>query len=189
MSEKSQAAAERGLRVLERSQLVLRDDDGKANGLTVSGLELVERLAARASTQNYIAGRLGITAGAFKRLLGRAEDENPTRLAWERGRSEHEQDVIRKLLAHGQKNVIALIFYSKAKLGFWEREPPPVADSNIKIVLPRARSREEYNKSLGISGPVLANNIKDVTPPRPAIGDSSKPPLTWASYQPEDSNQ
>jgi hypothetical protein len=189
MSEKSQAAAERGLRVLERSQLVLRDADGKPNGLTASGLELVERLAARAGTQNFIAGRLGITAGAFKRLLGRTEDENPTRLAWERGRSEHEQDVIRKLLAHGRKNVIALIFYSKAKLGFRENEPPPVADSNIKIVLPRAFTEEEYYKSLGLTGPVKANNIKDITPPRPATADNSKPPLTWASYQSEDSNQ
>ena len=86
MSEKSQAAAERGLRVLERSQLVLRDADGKPDGLTASGLELVERLAARASTHNYIAGRLGITASAFKRLIGRTDDEGQPRLAWERGR-------------------------------------------------------------------------------------------------------
>jgi hypothetical protein len=168
---------------------VLRDAEGKPNGLSPSALELVERLAARASTQNFIAGRLGITAAAFKRLLGRSDDEGPARLAWERGRAEHEQDVIRKLLAHGHKNVIALIFYSKAKLGFRENEPAPTPESNIKIVLPRALTREEYYKSLGISGPVLANNIKDVTPPRKAIPDGSKPPLSWSSYQPKDSNQ
>lgn len=189
MSEKSQAAAERGLRVLERSQLVLRDADGKPDGLTASGLELVERLAARASTQNYIAGRLGITASAFKRLIGRTDDEGQPRLAWERGRAEHEQDVIRKLLAHGKKNVIALIFYSKAKLGFRENEAAPAVESNIKIVLPRPMTEEQYYKTLGMNGPDRANNIKDITPPRAAIPDNSKPPLTWASYQSEDSNQ
>ena len=189
MSEKSQAAAERALRVLERGELVLRDVEGKPTGLTASGLELVERLAARASTQNYIAGRLGITASAFKRLLGRTDDDGQARLAWERGRAEHEQDVIRKLLAHGQKNVIALIFYSKAKLGFRENEPTPAVESNIKIVLPRPMTEEQYYKTLGMTGPDAANNIKDVTPKPPAITDQTKPPLSWSSFQPEDSNQ
>jgi len=189
MTEKSQAASDRALRVLERSELVLRDAEGKPNGLSPSALELVERLAARASTQNFIAGRLGITAAAFKRLLGRADDEGPARLAWERGRAEHEQDVIRKLLAHGQKNVIALIFYSKAKLGFRENEIAAAVESNIKIVLPRPMTEEEYYKTLGMTGPDKANNIKDVTPPKPALTDQSKPPLSWSTYQPKDSNQ
>jgi hypothetical protein len=163
------AAAAREMAVLERSELVVRGDDGKATGLTANGLQMVERLAMRGGSQNYIATKLGLTHGTFRKWLGRAEDETESRLAYERGRAQHEQDIINRLLAHGIKNPISLIFYSKAKLAWRENEPAPMQQNNISLVLPQPMSREQYYKSLGIEGPVDTRITHDVTPKVPAL--------------------
>jgi len=189
MTDKSKAAAEREMRVLERSELVVRDADGKSSGLTPAGLELVEKLAAKASTQNSIAGKLKITASAFRKLLGKADEETPARFAWEKGRGEHEQDIIKKLLMHGAKNPIALIYYSKAKLGWRENEAPSEAStSNIKIILPAPMSREDYYRMLGITGPVdaanvAANKMKTIEHRAGAIPASEDSPLYQSKLQ------
>jgi len=57
---KREAHEARELTVLERSELIVRDDAGKPSDLTANGLQLVERLAKDGSTQNYIAGKLGV---------------------------------------------------------------------------------------------------------------------------------
>ena len=183
MSEKSEAAANRELAVLERAPLVVRAADGKLAALTADGLVLVEKLGRAGSTQNYIASKLGVTQGAFKKLLGRAEEETEARLAWERGRAAHEQDIIRQLLAHGKKNVVALIFYSKAKLHWKENEPDAGFTSNIQITLPDSMTKEQYYATLGIDGPIDTRKIKDVTPPSETSSKpADEPRLRWQDH-------
>jgi hypothetical protein len=167
---KREAHEARELAVLERSELIVRDDVGKPSGLTASGLQLVERLAKDGSTQNHIAGKLSLPQHVLKRLLGRAEEESPARLAWERGRALHEQEVVRMMLEHGKKNVVGLIFYAKAKLGWKENEPPPAVQNNIMLTLPKALSKEQYYASLGIPGPVHWQTREYVTDETPHIG-------------------
>lgn len=168
---------QREVAVLMHKQLVVRDAEGKPTGLTPNGLLLVERLAKAAGTQNFIAGKLGITTKTFQKMLGRAEDETPARLAWEKGRSEHEQHVVNQLMAHGIKNPISLIFYSKAKLAWKENEPAAVQQNSINITLPRALSREEYYKSLGIEGPVDSRKLIDAKPIQTLTGAAGDQPL------------
>lgn len=170
--EKIAAHAAREIAVLERSDLVMRGADGKATGLTANGLQLVELLAKAGNTQNFIASKIGLTQGTFRKMLGRGEDESPERLAWERGRAQHEQDIVRMLLDHGKQNVVGLIFYSKAKLGWKENEPPPAAANNILITLPGAMTSEQYYKLLGIEGPIDTRISRDVTPKPKALNSA-----------------
>ena len=145
---KRDEAMKHDMAVLERSQLVERNNDVVT--VTESGLKLIEVLAKHGSTQNHIASQLGITQNTFKKILGRSDnDDSKARLAWERGRSMHEQDVVNRLLAHGLKNPISLIFYSKAKLGWRENEPAPTVQSNIQISLPAAMSRDRMSQLSG----------------------------------------
>jgi hypothetical protein len=184
---KREAHEARELVVLERSDLIVRDNAGKPSGLTASGLQLVERLAKDGSTQNYIAGKLSVPQHVLKRLIGRAEEESPVRLAWERGRALHEQEVVRRMLEHGKKNVVGLIFYAKAKLGWKENEPPPAVQNNIMLTMPQPMTKEQYYKSLGLEGPVDSRVLHDVTT-KDETAHPGVPEIPFYQRKPEPTN-
>jgi hypothetical protein len=184
---KRDEAMKRDMAVLERSQLVERNNDVVT--VTESGLKLIEVLAKHGSTQNHIASQLGITQNSFRKILGRSDnDDSKPRLAWERGRSQHEQDVVNRLLAHGLKNPISLIFYSKAKLGWRENEPAPTVQSNVQITYPAAMSCEEFYKMLGISGPVDTRlPAHDVSPKPKALPPAGDVPMYATTHTQKES--
>jgi hypothetical protein len=73
------------------------DETAQRMGLVVGsdlGLTYIEGLARHGATQAFIAAKLEIPAKQFKKLLADDADQSgrSTRLAWERGHAEHEQE-------------------------------------------------------------------------------------------------
>jgi len=155
----ARAAKRQGLDVAQQpavppAALVQRDALDVVVGLSEQGLKLVERLARRGAPQSKIAASLGITLRRFKSLMD--ADESDVRLRWEKGRADHEDEIAKQLVKHGRRSFAALIYYSKAALGWKENDPATAVSvqSNIRLTLPRPMSTEDYFKMCGVSAPV-----------------------------------
>lgn len=147
---------------------------------SLAAFRLVEELAADNKTQRYIAAQLGVPFRTFEADLNKNKGQNELRLAWERGFAEVEQEVadfmLTQMRANTKGSIIAGIFFAKSRLGWREKDDSPQGNqSNIQIVLPRPMTEEQYYKTLGMSGPDRALNIKDVTP-KPAALPAPTPP-------------
>lgn len=129
-------------------------------------------MAAENKTQRSIAAELGVPYRSFEAMLNKEKGHNDLRLAWERGHAAVEQKIADFLLksATGASKgaVIAAVFFAKARLGWSDKEAPANVQNNININLPKPMSRDEYFKSLGISGPI-DSRMKDVTPSKAAL--------------------
>ena len=114
--------------------------------ITPAGLKIVEACARQGGSQSLCASSLGMSLNTFKRIIGEEDGNNSTRLAFEKGKSELEFEVSTLLLEHGRAgNVIALIFYSKAQLG-WTDAPQVNTQVGVQIVLPDSMDRESFAK-------------------------------------------
>lgn len=176
-TSKRALAAQHRARAAERqgleppSSLIERDEHGKAVACTPAGLKLIERLARTGAPQSKLAAALGIPLRRLKTLFDRNEGENPTRLAYERGYADFENEIVQRLLTHGKTNPIPLIFLAKAKLGWKEGDQPPASvQNNVSIVLPKPMSQAEYFQTLGISAPL------DYSKPLPKQREPAEPP-------------
>jgi len=118
--------------------------------ITPAGLKLVEACARQGGSQALCASSLGMSLHTFKRIIGEDDGNNPTRLSFEKGKSELEFEVSTLLLQHGRAgNVIALIFYSKAQLG-WSDAPQISTQVGVQIILPDSESRENFAKRIEV---------------------------------------
>jgi hypothetical protein len=112
--------------------------------ITAAGLSLVEATARAGGSQALCASKLSIGLSTFKRIINEDDGNNATRLAFEKGKAELEFEVATLLLKQGRKgNTIALIFYSKAQLG-WTDAPQVGTQVGVQIVLPDSMSRENF---------------------------------------------
>ena len=132
--------------------------------VTPAGLKLVESIARQGGSQPLCASSLGISLTTFKRIIGEDDGNNPTRLAFEKGRAELEFEVATLLLEHGRAgNVIALIFYSKAQLN-WTDTPQVGTQVGVQIVLPDSMDREAFAKRV---------EVRTIAPPPKVEEDAS----------------
>jgi hypothetical protein len=158
------ASEAKKLAALGRDKLVV-EIDGKPDSLTDAGLQLVEKLARIGAPQGKIASELKITVRRLKTIMERNSGDNPVRLAWERGHHDFEFEILQRLLRHGIKNPIPLLFVAKTQLEWRENTPPQQnIENRISLVLPQPMSKEQYYASLGLTGPVDSRVIHDVTP-------------------------
>jgi hypothetical protein len=135
--------------------------DGPTTGskivITAAGLMLVEAISRQGGAQPLCASSLGITLSAFKKVVGENDGNNSCRLAYERGKAELEFEVATLLLEAGRNgHVIALIFYSKAQLG-WTDAPQIGTQVGVQIVLPDSMNREEFAKRV---------EVRTISPPK-----------------------
>lgn len=163
------------LAALGRDQLVVEIDE-KPDSLTEAGLQLVEKLARIGAPQGKIASELQIPVRRFKTIMERNNDDNSVRLAWERGHHDFEFEILQRLMRHGIKNPIPLLFVAKTQLEWRENTPPQQnIENRISLTLPQPMSKEQYYASLGLTGPVDSRVIhvtpKTETPALPAGED------------------
>jgi hypothetical protein len=126
-----------------------------------AGLRLIELLAADGAPQTRIASALGIGHGTFKNFLKAEAGDNPVRLAWEAGRGTLEAEIASLLLAKGRGgDTIALIYFSKAQLG-WSEQPSISNTVGIQIVVPDSMDRDAFARR--VSDRVAVKVITDET--------------------------
>lgn len=101
---------------------VLRDANGKPLGLKPEALPFITQLASGGAAQDFVASRLGLSGKQFKTLMGTGDAPTDVRLAFEKGRVEHEADISRRLLKHGEKWAPSIMFYAKSRLRWRENE-------------------------------------------------------------------
>jgi hypothetical protein len=119
---------------------------GKAVAITANGLKAIRILAASGSGQRGIANELGMPLSTFQGLM---ERDQRCRLEYEGGLADEERILVRglRLAAAGGAWVPAL-FLLKCRHGFVEGAPPPSTAPNILVVLPQARTPEDYLRDL-----------------------------------------
>lgn len=133
---------------------------------TPHALVKVTAWATEGKTKRWIAASLDVPFKRFEALMDKAKGDNPLRIAWETGYAAHEQEIVDRLIAVGKGEskgaMIALIFYSKAKLGWTDKADAPGtgADNRVQIFLPAPMARGEYYKMMGVQDP--ADTAKDI---------------------------
>ena len=123
-----------------------RATNAKSN-ITPAGLKIVEAMAASGQDQRGIAKRLGVD----RKTLTDLRDRDPAVAeAWERGHAVLADELTHLLLTKARAgNIIAMIYLTKARLGWREGTPaegaaPPSVRVNINI--PPAMSDVEFKK-------------------------------------------
>ncbi len=143
-----------GGRAGQKKVYVVHGPDGPS-GLTPDGLALLGTLATHGKSQGYAASKFGIAKAQMKKLMGPVDNANEIRLTWERGFATYEDRVTKWMEKHAEKNPVACMFLTKAKLEWKDNLPaPPSIENRIQIVLPASQTREEYFKTLGIDAPL-----------------------------------
>ena len=107
--------------------------------VTAAGLKVIEAMAAEGQDQRTIAKRLGIDR---KTLTDLRERDTAVALAWDCGHGELASELTHMLLQKARKgNIVAMIYLTKARLGWREGTPadgtaPPSVQVNIQIPAP-----------------------------------------------------
>ncbi len=145
--------------------------------LTTLGIATVRRLAAAGCNKKVIATELGLSVGAFYRVLERQED---AREALDIGTGLEEAHLVNLLrIAADKGNVIAAMFLLKTRHGYLEGSAPTTVVP-IQITLPGALTPQQYAERLAARQAAVppadaALIATDVTPsPAPGQSDPSK---------------
>ena len=107
--------------------------------VTPAGLKVIEAMAAEGQDQRTIAKALGIDR---KTLTDLRERDPAVALAWERGHGDLASELTHMLLQKAREgNIVAMIYLTKARLGWREGTPadgtaPPSVQVNIQIPAP-----------------------------------------------------
>ena len=137
-----------------RAPLVERDATGVVTAVLPTGLARIERLARQGAPLQKVAASLGILLKHMKNLMGRTQGENAVRFAWEKGRGDFEHEVIKKLMKHGNKSFVPLIFVGKWVCGLQETGAQAAQIQNsVTLMLPRPRTRAEFFSMMQIPDP------------------------------------
>jgi hypothetical protein len=128
-------------------RLVLPDGPyllGERRDVTPAGLQLIEVIAANGGGQPAIAAKLGMPKATFLKRCNVNDGDNECRLAFERGKAALDFEMATLLLNQAREgNTLAMIYFSKARLG-WTDTPQPQQTVGIQIVVPDSLSREQY---------------------------------------------
>ena len=129
--------------------LVTRAGRGKTAPVTITpaGLALVEELAAEGQDLRTIAKRLGINHQTLNALRKNVADVEQ---AIERGQAALGDELTHHLLnAARNGNIVAMIYLTKARLG-WREGDTPEARPNITINLPDSQTPEAYMRTIRV---------------------------------------
>ena len=129
--------------------LISRAGRGKTAPVTITqdGLEVIEAMAAEGQDQRTIAKRLGINHQTFNNLR---KTRPEVELALERGHAALGDELTHHLLnAARSGNIVAMIYLTKARLG-WREGDTPEARPNITINLPDSQTPEAYLRAIRV---------------------------------------
>jgi hypothetical protein len=166
------------LLALDPATLVVTNEAGEPTELRPAGLRLVELLAVAFPGDKglpFIARNLNLHRSQLKLLMTSNRGLNAVQKSWERGDALASFKHFQLLMSHSALKFIAAIFTAKGYFSVSERDQPSVVvnQNAISYVLPGGQSREDYYRSLGITGPVHVegSHIRvpapiDVTPPQ-----------------------
>ncbi len=129
--------------------LITRAGRGKTAPVTItpSGLAVIEDLAAQGQDQRSIAKRLGINHQTFNNLR---KTRPEVELALERGHAALGDELTHHLLTAARGgNIVAMIYLTKARLG-WREGDAPEAKPNITINLPDSQTPEAYLRAIRV---------------------------------------
>ncbi len=114
--------------------------------VTPAGLALIEAMAAEGNDQRTIAKALGIGRTTLTNIRDR--DPEVTE-AWESGHAALADELTHLLLSQARKgNIVAMIYLTKARLGWVEGSAPEEKRPNIIINLPDSKTPEDYMKMI-----------------------------------------
>lgn len=127
---------------------------GLAYVVTDAGLAVVERLAAAGNADATIALALGLNRKVFSHLLREGDDGDERVIdAYYIGKGALADELTDILFTHAREgNVTALIYLSKARLGWRDQGPAaPVGNAvQINITVPAPMSNEEFAKMIEV---------------------------------------
>jgi predicted DNA-binding protein (UPF0251 family) len=129
--------------------LTIRAGRGKTAPVTITpaGLAVIEAMAAEGQDQRTIAKRLGIdrkTMDVIRKARPEVDD------AFERGHAALGDELTHHLLnAARNGNIVAMIYLTKARLG-WREGDTPEAKPNITINLPDSQTPEAYMRTIRV---------------------------------------
>jgi hypothetical protein len=114
--------------------------------ITDSGLEAVRLIAFSGGSQRLVASQLNISLSGLKKLMERDER---VRLHYEAGLAEEEAELVRGLRRDAAGGFSpAAMFLLKSRHGYVEGTPAIELKPNITLVLPEARTPEQYLEDL-----------------------------------------
>lgn len=114
--------------------------------VTPAGRVLIEALASEGNDQLTIAKALGISRPT---LIACRDRDVKVEEAWATGHAQLADEITHALLALGRKgNVVALIYLSKARLGWTDQPQAEERAPSVVINLPESRTPEEHMKLL-----------------------------------------
>lgn len=120
---------------------------GAAITITPAGLDVIEAMAAQGQDQRTIAKRLGIDRRTLD-VIRKANVEVDE--AFDRGLAALGDELTHHLLnAARNGNIVAMIYLTKARLG-WREGDTPEAKPNITINLPDSQTPEAYMRTIRV---------------------------------------
>ncbi len=135
--------------------------------ITDAGLEAVRMMAASSAGQCLIASRLGVSFRGYKDLMERDER---VRLAWEAGFAEEEAALVENLRRDADGGYSAAsMFLLKTRHNYSENYQAADSKPNVVIVLPDARTPEEYLRMIGPPTPAAPLPEVEIVEPRRSI--------------------
>lgn len=132
-----------------KTALITRAGRGKTAPVTITpaGLAVIEAMAAEGQDQRTIAKHLGINHQTFNNLR---KTRPEVELALERGHAALGDELTHHLLnAARNGNIVAMIYLTKARLG-WREGDAPEARPNITINLPDSQTPEAYLRAIRV---------------------------------------
>lgn len=129
--------------------LITRAGRGKTAPVTITpaGLAVIEAMAAEGQDQRTIAKHLGINHQTLNNLR---KTRPEVELALERGHAALGDELTHHLLnAARNGNIVAMIYLTKARLG-WREGDAPEARPNITINLPDSQTPEAYLRAIRV---------------------------------------
>lgn len=123
--------------------------DGTAAKVTVTpaGLKVIEAMAAEGQDQRTIAKRLGVDR---KTLIDMRDRDPVMDEVWARGHGELASELTHLLLTKARAgNIIAMIYLTKARLGWREGTPAEgagQANVQVNINIPPSMSKAEFQR-------------------------------------------
>lgn len=132
-----------------KTALITRAGRGKTAPVTITpaGLAAIEAMAAEGQDQRTIAKRLGIHVKTLDVIRKANADVDE---AFGRGLAALGDELTHHLLnAARNGNIVAMIYLTKARLG-WREGDTPEARPNITINLPDSQTPEAYMRSIRV---------------------------------------
>ena len=140
--------------------LITRASRARTATVTVipAGLKVIEAMAAEGQDQRTIAKRLGVD----QKTLRDIRDRDPAMAeAWDRGHAALADELTHLLLTKARAgNIIAMIYLTKARLGWREGTPTEGARQavQVNIQIPPPMSDAEFRRVIDGKAEVVADN-------------------------------